>query len=71
MVWIVKLINDGRYIYTKNAFVKSPEFARRFNSRDQALAYMKSGEFSKSECELIKYSPSTIGVDEILEMLSK
>lgn len=49
MKWIIKHISSEMYAVSPRFFVYRREFARRFNTKKQAEAYMTSSGFSKSE----------------------
>lgn len=55
MKWIIKRLGDGMFAVSPRVFVFNKVFARRFNSRKQAEAYMISSGFDKRAyiaCEL-------------------
>lgn len=49
MKWIIRCISDNTYAVSRRFFVYSVEFARRFNSRKIAEAYMRSAGFDKKK----------------------
>ena len=48
MQWVIKRLSDGMYAASYRFFVYDIRFARRFNTKKQAYAYMTSSGFSKS-----------------------
>lgn len=49
MKWVIRHISSGMYAVSPRFFVYRREFARRFNTKKQAEAYMTSSGFSKSD----------------------
>ncbi|MBQ6169288.1 MAG: hypothetical protein IJK30_04960 [Ruminococcus sp.] len=55
MKWVIMRISDGMYAVSPRFFVFNKLFARRFNTKKQAEAYMISSGFDRrayTVCEL-------------------
>lgn len=48
MKWIIRYIPDGMYVVSKRLLIHNKHFARRFNTRKQAEAYMTSSCFDRT-----------------------
>lgn len=58
MQWIIRRNTEGDYIASKRVTVTRQRFARKFNSRKQAHAYLRESNYDKKKCSVIEFDLS-------------
>lgn len=75
MRWILKHNPTGKYINSKRIMVYSQNFARRFNSRQQARRYLCASGYEKKEVSVVGYymdksfAPKRLTASEIKKLV--